>query len=135
MTRLFLVLLLTSVLMVQGNGDASAEKAKLSKEEAGKVLSFLAPGLKVLSVAPAPVEGLWEVVLEAGGKKGIVYIDSSRKNILLGSIVDVATKVNLTKERFDDINRVDLSTIPLDDALVLGNPKAKHRVIVFDDPD
>ena len=42
---------------------------------------------------------------------------------------------NLTGVRYTDLNRVDVSMIPLDDAIVYGNPRAKHKVIVFDDPD
>jgi hypothetical protein len=30
---------------------------------------------------------------------------------------------------------VDFSAIPLDEALVLGNPEARYKTIVFDDPD
>ena len=33
------------------------------------------------------------------------------------------------------INRIDTSLIPLKDALVMGNPNAEHKVIVFDNPD
>jgi hypothetical protein len=30
---------------------------------------------------------------------------------------------------------VDVSQIPLEDALVMGDPKAKIRIVAFDDPD
>ncbi len=33
------------------------------------------------------------------------------------------------------MNKVDVTQIPLDDALVMGDPKARFRAIVFDDPD
>jgi len=47
----------------------------------------------------------------------------------------MSDRQNLTGQRFSDLNRVDLSTIPLEDAIVLGNRDAKRKVIVFDDPD
>jgi thiol:disulfide interchange protein DsbC len=34
-----------------------------------------------------------------------------------------------------EINKVDFSSIPLDNALVIGNRKALHKVVVFSDPD
>jgi thiol:disulfide interchange protein DsbC len=34
-----------------------------------------------------------------------------------------------------ELNKVDVSKIPLEDAIVVGKPDAKHKVIVFDDPE
>jgi len=93
------------------------------------------PDIKVLEVRFAPIKGLWEVTIEKNGQKGIAYIDFSKKNIVSGSIFNIETKSNLTQERLIEINRVDVSQIPLDDAIVLGDKGAKYRVIVFDDPD
>ena len=52
-----------------------------------------------------------------------------------GALVDIKTKANLTQERFNEINKTDVSLIPLDDALVMGDKDAKNRIIVFTDPD
>ncbi len=112
-----------------------ADKDIMTKEEAIEVLRVLDPDIKVLSVEHAPVEGLWEVAIDSRGGKGMVYIDFAKKNILIGNILNIATKTNLTKKKFDEINRIDPSLIPLDDALVMGDPDAKYKVIVFDDPD
>ncbi len=112
-----------------------ADKDIMTKEEAIKILKVLDPDIKVLSVEHAPVEGLWEVAIDSRSGKGMVYIDFAKKNILIGNILNIATKTNLTKKKFDEINRIDTSLIPLDDALVMGNPDTKYKVIVFDDPD
>jgi len=93
------------------------------------------PDVKVLEVRPAQVKGLLEVAVESKGQKGILYVDSSKKYIISGSILDVKTKTNFTQERYSEINKVDVSKIPLDDALVMGDKDAKYRVIVFDDPE
>jgi len=53
----------------------------------------------------------------------------------MGQMVSITEKRNLTQERFTDYNKLDLSQIPLGDALVMGDPQAKYRVIAFDDPD
>jgi thiol:disulfide interchange protein DsbC len=106
-----------------------------TSEDAQNLLKESFPDVKVLDVRPAQVNGLFEVVLEQNGQKGIIYIDSSKKYLISGSILDVKTKTNFTQERYNEINKVDVSKIPLDDALVMGEKDAKHRVVVFDDPE
>lgn len=107
----------------------------LTVDDAGRALKSLDPNIRVVSVNPAPLQGLWEVIVESKGQKSVVYLDSAQKKVFLGSIVDVDSRVNLTKKRFDEINTIDIAMIPLEDALIMGDPKAKQRVIVFDDPD
>ncbi len=123
-----------------GEKKATAKKAiavekTLSKDEALSLLKEVAPDIKILEVRTSPVKGLWEVDIESGGRKGILYIDSSKKYMIQGAIFDLKAKANLTQERFIEINKVDISQIPLDDAIVMGDKEAKHRVIVFDDPE
>jgi thiol:disulfide interchange protein DsbC len=105
------------------------------KEEVAALLKDLAPDLKVLEIKESPVKGLWEVSIQSGERKGLLYLDSSRKYIIQGAIFDLSTKTNLTQEKLNELNKVDVTTIPLDDALVLGEKDAKYKVIVFDDPD
>ena len=107
----------------------------MTSAEALSVLKEIIPEVKILEVKVTPVQGLFEVVLEAKGRKGIIYLDSSRKYLISGSIVDIATKQNLTQERFSEINKVNVSEIPLEDALVMGDKKAPKKVIVFTDPE
>jgi thiol:disulfide interchange protein DsbC len=108
---------------------------QVTNEEVLNVLKGSFPDIKVLDVRPAHVKGLIEVTVESKGQKGILYVDSSRKYLISGSILDVKTKANFTQQRYNEITKVDISTIPLDDALVMGDKDAKYRVIVLDDPD
>ncbi|MFN3739599.1 MAG: disulfide isomerase DsbC N-terminal domain-containing protein [Thermodesulfovibrionales bacterium] len=107
---------------------------RLTKEEAQQLLSA-APDLKITEVIDSPLKGLWEVNFESQGKKGLVYIDYTKKFIFVGNIFSSSSKENLTQERLSYLNRIDPSKIDLQDALVLGNRGAKYKVIVFDDPD
>lgn len=93
------------------------------------------PDVKILDVRPSAVKGLWEIGIESGGRKGIVFIDYSGKHLLAGNLFSIQTKTNLTQEHLQEISKVDVSQIPLKDALVMGDKNAKHKVIVFDDPD
>lgn len=108
---------------------------KMTTSEALNALQEIIPDVKVLGVNATPIHGLFEVAVETKGQKGIIYLDSSRQYLISGSIVHIATKQNLTQERSAELNKVNVSEIPLDDALVMGSKDAKKKVIVFTDPD
>lgn len=131
-------LLLSPFSYTYGFSDKGQDCSKchtLTKDEATILLNDLAPGLKVLDVLSSPVKGTWEVDIETGGRKLPVYVDFSKKYLISGGIISIKEKKDLTKERITELTKVDVSQIPLDDALVLGEKNAKHKVIVFDDPD
>ena len=130
---MFIIFLLLPLLY--SHGYSEKESLSLSVDEAFTLLKDLDPNIKVIAVKPSPVEGLWEVDIEAGGKKGLVYIDATKKYLISGAIIAIQEKKNLTQERLDEINKVDVSQIPLDDAVVMGDRQARYRVIVFDDPE
>jgi thiol:disulfide interchange protein DsbC len=119
----------------EAKGQDCAKCHTLNSEEARNLLKDLIPNLKVLSVSPGQVKGFWEVYLESGGRKGLIYVDFLKKHFISGSIISISEKKNMTQERLTDLNRVDVSQIPLEDALVMGDPKAKIKIIAFDDPD
>jgi thiol:disulfide interchange protein DsbC len=126
------------------NGDAFAfakgeqDCAKchtLDAAQAKDVLVGLIPDVKILEVRLGPINGLWEVAAETGGRKNIIYIDYSKKKVIAGNIFDINTRTSHTQESFNRISKVDLSAFPYENSLVMGDVKAKYRVVVFDDPD
>ena len=119
----------------ESKGQACTQCHKLNQDEASDLLKGMIPGLKVLAVSPAQAKGFWEVYIESGGRKGILYVDFTKKYFFSGNLVSIADKKSLTQERMTDLNRVDFSKIPLEDALVMGDPKAKIKIVAFDDPD
>jgi thiol:disulfide interchange protein DsbC len=118
-------------------GGASAECARrhtLTREEAATLLQGLP--VTVVGVGPSEVPGQWEVDVESGqGQKGPVYVDFSKKYLFSGNLLNLVTKENLTQRRMIELNRVDFAKIPLDDAIVIGDPAAPNKVAVFTDPD
>ena len=117
--------------------DALAKQNKApSIEEASVAIGKLDPTIRVLSVSPTLMPDLWEVIVKLKSQREtILYINSAGTAIIAGSIFDLNNKVNVTRVRQDNLNRVDFASIPVGDDLVLGNPAAKKKVIVFDDPD
>ena len=89
------------------------------------------PQTTFTSVAPAPVQGLFEVVM---GHK-IAYTDRSGRYFMYGSLVDMKTNDDLTAARVADLSRVDVKKLPLKDAIVRVNGKGRRTLYVFSDPD
>ncbi len=102
----------------------------LSEREASVLLKTDRFGAEIVDIKMSPVKGLWEVTVSQGGRRFPIYIDFGKKYLVEGrfiALADLGKPISLRK--------IDLSKIPLDDALVMGNPDAEKKVIVFDDPD
>jgi thiol:disulfide interchange protein DsbC len=112
-------------------GDCT-ECHKLSKEEAGKILGKIVDN--VVNVAPGPFPGVWEVDITQNGKTFPLYLDYSLKYLFNGQFIRLSDMANLTSLRYQDLNRVDVASIPVRDAIRLGSPSAKKTVIVLSDP-
>ena len=139
-----LLIPLTALLILGLHPYAHAFEAKgqdcsrchtLNPTEARDLLKNVFPDIKILEIRVSPSNALWEIYSESGGKTGLVYLDFSKKYAMLGSLISVREKRNLSQERLVDLNRIDISQIPLGDALIMGDPDAKIRIVVFDDPD
>ncbi len=90
---------------------------------------------KVLDVKRSEVPGLWDVEAVYNGQKIPFYIDFSKSYLISGNIIKIQNNENVTQTNFVKMNKVDRSEIPLEDALIIGNPNAENKIIVFDDPE
>jgi len=87
-------------------------------------------GLPIDAIRPTVIDGLYE--LKVGGQ--IFYSDRTGKYLISnGHIFDTATRKDLTAARLEAINTVDWSMLPLEKAIVSGDPKGMP-VAVFTDP-
>lgn len=143
-TRLFLL-----VLFLTGSASTAygfGEKAgaceddctnchSLSIEEASDIVKQLNPDVEVVDIKLGPVGGLWEVTVSSRGKKNLAYVDFAKKHLIAGSIIRIKTQENITEQRRYELSKVDVTAIPLEEALVMGSKDARYRVIVFDDPE
>jgi thiol:disulfide interchange protein DsbC len=109
-----------------------SECHKLTKEEARKLLGNVVDN--VVGVVQGPFPGIWEVDADRDGKTYPLYLDYSLKYLFNGQFIRLADMENLTGLRYQDLNRVDVASIPLKDAIRVGNPTAKKGIIVLTDP-
>src|SRR3970040_902765 len=114
-------------------GGECAECHSLTRDEASKVLEGVVDN--VLKVEQSAVGGLWAVDIEKGDKRWPVYIDFSKQFLLSGQVIRLSSKENVTATRILRPNAVDVSGISLKNAVVIGDPKAKRRIIEFSHPD
>jgi thiol:disulfide interchange protein DsbC len=132
---LFCLLPMSYSYSFETKGQECSKCHTLHKEEARDLLKNIVPDVVILDVRISPVRGIWEVDIESRARKAIVYIDFQKKHFFSGALVSIGEKKNLTQERVIELNKVDVSQIPLENALVLGDPGARIRVVVFTDPD
>lgn len=89
------------------------------------------PEAPVDSVRKVPYSGLYEVVV--GGD--IFYTDESGAFLVMGSIVDLKTKENVTEARTRQLNKVSFASLPLDSAFKLVRGNGSRKVAIFEDPN
>ena len=102
----------------------------LGKEEAAKLLKTDMFKAQVREVRMSPVKGLWEVEVAQGDKVFVVFVDFTKQYLVEGRYTAL-DELGESKP----LRKVDVRKIPLDNAIVLGNPKAEKKIIVFDDPE
>jgi thiol:disulfide interchange protein DsbC len=96
-----------------------------------KVLTERYPNLAINSVTPTPVPGIFEV----WGSGKLFYTDEKGDYILLGPLVDTATRTNLTQERLEELTAVKFDTLPLNEAFPIVKGKGERKLAVFSDPE
>ncbi len=89
------------------------------------------PEAPVDSVRKTPYGNLYEVV--AGGE--ILYTDDKATFILIGPIVDLKTKQNVTEARLRQVNAVKFESLPLENAFKIVRGNGSRKVAMFADPN
>jgi thiol:disulfide interchange protein DsbC len=122
----------------EGCGGACNVCHTLTEKDAGDLLKNI--GVTVKSVKDAPAKGLFELLVEKDNKQGIVFIDYGKKHLMQGMIVSLDTLQPVSAHAQDlpqpkQVTTVDVSKIPVDTAVVMGNPKGSKKLYVFTDPD
>jgi thiol:disulfide interchange protein DsbC len=135
---LFLLLMTTSPAIAftsveEGCGAGScADCHSLSTNEAKELFKGLQG--EVVSTDFAEVPGLWRIGMKIQDKVLPVYLDFSKSYLISGNVIRLNDRKNLTEARYNQLNPVDLASIPTDNDLLLGNPDAEKKIIVFTDP-
>jgi len=89
------------------------------------------PDIPLDNLKPSPVKGLYQ--LEVGPQ--IIYVSSDGKFIIMGSIIDLATKENITTARRSQILAKEVQALDENNMIVMGDKNSKRTITVFTDVD
>ena len=110
---------------------ASALHAQPEQQIKTEIQKKLGANAKVKSVSPAPVSGLYEVLVG----NDIFYTDSSAKYLIQGEIIELATGKNITEQRQTDLNRIKWSDLNFSNAIKNVRGNGSRQLAVFSDPN
>ena len=110
------------------SGWAHAQTEQQIKTEIQKKLG---PNVKVKSVIPAPVSGLYEVLVG----NDLFYTDTSGKYLIQGEIIELASGKNITEQRQTDLNRIKWTDLSPANAIKNVRGNGSRQLAVFSDPN
>ena len=90
---------------------------------------------EITEVKPTEVKGICEVIITSRGQKKLTYVDESGKYLIVGRLINIAQKRDLTRERIAELNRLSPEQLKELDKLVaftLGKGPVVYLVV---DPD
>ncbi len=120
-----LVLILASIVCLS---FANAQTEQQIKSEIQKKLGANA---KVKSVSPAPISGLYEVIVG----NDIFYTDAAGKYLIQGEVIELASGKNITEQRQSDINRIKWADLNSANAIKTVRGNGSRQLAVFSDPN
>uniref|UniRef100_B1XSY5 Thiol:disulfide interchange protein n=1 Tax=Polynucleobacter necessarius subsp. necessarius (strain STIR1) TaxID=452638 RepID=B1XSY5_POLNS len=123
---LSVIALITAALFC--TGSALAQPEQQIKTEIQKKLGS---NVKVKSISPAPISGLYEVLVG----NDIFYADVSGKYLIQGEIIELATGKNITEQRQADLNRIKWSDLSPANAIKYVRGNGSRQLAVFSDPN
>jgi thiol:disulfide interchange protein DsbC len=121
--KLFCFLTGLLVLNIASAESTDKIKAELQRQFGTKI--------QIKSITPSPIPGIYEVVANSS----IIYVDAQAKFLIQGSITDLKSGNNLTESREDEINRIQFSELPLQDAVKYIRGDGSRKLAVFADPN
>lgn len=88
--------------------------------------------LPIVEVNKTPFDNLYEVRVQGN----IVYTDADGEFVIFsGQLYDLDNSVNLTELSMEEMNRVDIDSLPLDMALKATYGTGENRIVTFEDPN
>ena len=111
----------------------AAQAATAQDAASAQVLTNLKrtyPATSFTSVGPSTIPGLYEVLMG----RNVAYTDASGRYFLFGNLMDMQTQTNLTQERTESLQRVEIPSLPIDQALKTVKGNGSRTLYVFSDP-
>ncbi len=111
--------------------SASAISAEPDLKQIRSALAKAFPNTPLDSLKPSPVHGLYELVADTQ----VYYVSADGKFILVGDLVEIGSRVNLTEKRREKIVVRLLDQVGEQNMIVMGPKNPKRTITVFTDVD
>jgi len=115
------------------SGFAEITKEKLLENAPQLKKSLESVSEEIAIEAVNEMDSFYEVVLNVRGQKRILYLTKDFKYMILGSLINKENK-NITQERLKELNKIDISKLPLKDALTYKVGNGTKKIVAFVDP-
>lgn len=90
---------------------------------------------KIEQIVRLTGSNLYEVTLRGPNGPQLFYVDERARVIVVGSVIDGRTGVNLTEERLRKLNAIDWTSLPFADAVTTKRGSGRRKIAVFSDPN
>ncbi|ABO59915.1 thiol:disulfide interchange protein (plasmid) [Burkholderia sp. SFA1] len=113
---------------------AGLSVAAFASPETDSVLATLKskyPNTNFTSIEASPLPGIYELTMG----KNIAYTDKEGHYFLFGSLYDMEKRQDLTAPKREAASKIDVSKLPLKDAIVRVKGKGTRKLYLFTDPD
>ncbi|MFC1603286.1 DsbC family protein [Pseudomonadota bacterium] len=122
-------LLLSALLIQPVIAETKPDKAKIAN--ATKNLTMMVPGLENAAVTPAPVPGLYEVIVGPD----VLYVTQDGRYLIQGSIIDLEARENLTAPRVAQAAATAIEKVGEENMVIYEPKETKHTISIFTDID
>ena len=96
-----------------------------------KALQSIAPEFKVDKITPSPIKGVSEVLI---GPR-LFYVTNDGKYLFQGSLIEIASRTDVSEERRKSIRLDAVNSISEDDMIIFPAKEPRHTITVFTDID
>jgi len=124
---------LTALLLACVTTFTSAVQA--AESDIRKSIESSFPGTKIASISKSPIDGMFEVVANSPQGPLVLYSDPMGQHLLLGDLLHVQSKRNLTSERMEKLTAIKWESLPLQNAIKVVKGDGSRKLAVFSDPD
>lgn len=121
---LLVALALTTLSGISVSGE------RLDIQAVEKTVRKALPNTQITTIQVAPIDGLVEIV--AG--KNVLYSDPTGRYLVVGSIYDMHTAIDLTAERKAQTSAIDWESLPIKTSVRYGG-NGSQKLAVFFDPE
>ncbi|MGR3908279.1 DsbC family protein [Burkholderia sp. SR8] len=119
---------LLAIALATVHSDVASAQEELFLKRA---LQVKIPELKIETVSPSGIEGLYEIVADSR----IFYSNPSGSRIIIGNMLDTVSQENLTETRFNKINSIGINELPFQHSIKIKNGTGTRVLATFFDPN